>query len=68
MPMSEAKKQANKRWNDANLAVKYDHIHLTAPKGFADEVKAAASRAGVRSVNAYIVEAVQSRMQKEGRG
>lgn len=65
MPMSEAKKQANKRWNDANLAVKYDHIHLTAPKGFSDEVKAAASRAGVRSVNAYIVEAVQEKMEKD---
>ena len=65
MPMSEAKKLANQKWNDANLKERYDHIHLTAPKGFADDVKAAATRAGAKSVNAYIVEAVQSRMEAE---
>ena len=32
-PMSEAKRAANKKWNDANLKDKYDRIQLVVPKG-----------------------------------
>ena len=31
--MSEAKRRANKKWNDANMGVKYDHLHVIIPKG-----------------------------------
>jgi hypothetical protein len=65
MPMSEARKRANKKWNDANLKDRYDHIHLTAPKGFLDEVKAVAEIAGIKSVNAFIVQAVQEKLEKQ---
>ena len=65
MPMSAARKRANDKWNDANLKERSDHIHLTAPKGFLDEVKAAAQEAG-ESVNGYIKESVIMRMQKKG--
>lgn len=65
-PMSEAKRAANKKWNDANLKDKYDRIQLVVPKGDKDIIKAAADQAG-ESVSAYIVAAVRERMEREGR-
>lgn len=64
-PMSEAKKAANKKWNDANLKEKYDRIQLVVPKGEKDLIKAAADQAG-ESVSAYIVSAVRERMKRAG--
>ena len=32
-PLSEARKRANKKWNDENMAKKYDRIQLVVPKG-----------------------------------
>lgn len=64
-PMSEAKRAANKKWNDANLKDKYDRIQLVVPKGEKDVIKAAADQAG-ESVSAYIVAAVRERMEREG--
>ena len=32
-PMSEARKRANKKWNDENQAKRYDRIQLVVPKG-----------------------------------
>lgn len=32
-PLSDARKRANKKWNDENLAKKYDRIQLVVPKG-----------------------------------
>ena len=42
----------------------YDRINLVVPKGDKDIIKAAADKAG-QSVNAYILEAVQQRMERE---
>lgn len=64
-PMSEAKRAANKKWNDANLKDKYDRIQLVVPKGDKDIIKAAADQAG-ESVSAYIAAAVRERMEREG--
>ena len=36
MPLSEAKKQANKRWNEANP---YDHVPLFVPLGGKAQIK-----------------------------
>lgn len=63
-PMSEARKAANKRWNDANLKDKYDRIQVVLPKGEKDTIKAAADLAG-ESVSAYIVNAVRERMERD---
>ena len=52
-PMSDAKKAANKKWNDANLKEKYDRIQLVVPKGEKERIKAAADRSG-ESVNGFI--------------
>lgn len=66
-PMTEAKKAANKKWNDANLKDKYDRIQLVVPKGEKDLIKAAAQQVD-ESVNAYITAAVRQRMERDGVG
>ena len=32
-PLSDARKRANKKWNDENQAKRYDRIQLVVPKG-----------------------------------
>ena len=66
-PMTEARKAANKKWNDANLKEKYDRIQLVVPKGEKDLIKAAADQVN-ESVSAYIYCAVRQRMEREGVG
>lgn len=66
MPLSEARKRANQKWNAANMMAKYDHIHLTVQKGGRDKIKAAADAAD-ESVNGYIKRAIAERMEKEGK-
>lgn len=44
----------------------YDRIEITPIKGGKAEIKAAADRAG-QSVNAYILQAVQQRMDADGK-
>lgn len=48
--LSEARKRANKKWNDANLSVKYDRIQIVVPKGRKATVEALAAARG-ESVN-----------------
>ncbi len=64
MPLSEAKKRANKKWNDENMKERYDRIQLVVPKGEKETIQAAAQMQG-QSVNAYIYEAVKQRMERE---
>lgn len=51
--LSEARKRANKKWNDANLAVKYDRIQVVVPKGRKATVEALAAERG-ESVNGLV--------------
>lgn len=44
----------------------YDFIGFRVPKGAGDEIRQAAAMAG-HSVNAYIVQAVRDRMERDGR-
>ena len=66
MPMSEAKKQANKKWNDANMKDKYDRIQIVVPKEYKETIEQAAALVGERSVSKYIVDAIRERIAKEG--
>lgn len=63
--MSEARKRANKKWNDENLSVRYDHIHLALPVGYRDQLKAAAEAKGEK-VNEYIRKAIDQRLNADG--
>jgi hypothetical protein len=65
MPITQRKKQSNKRWNDVNLKGRYDHIHLVVPKGnIKGNIKYFADRQGL-SANSYIVEAVKERIDRD---
>ena len=44
MPISEAKKKANKKWNDENMKDRYDRIQIVVPKGQKGIIQAAAER------------------------
>ena len=52
-PLSEARKRANKKWNDANYNIKYDHIHLVIPKGRKETLDRSAKEQD-KSLNGYI--------------
>ena len=49
-PLSDARKRANKKWNDENMTKKYDRIQLVVPKGRKADIEAYAKGQG-ESVN-----------------
>ncbi len=67
MAMTEAKKRANKKWNDTNMKEKYDRIQLIVPKGKRGTIKAAAQANG-ESVNAFINRLIDIELERLGRG
>ena len=64
MPISEAKKRANKKWNDAHMKERYDRVQLVLPAGRKAILDAAAADAG-ESVNGYVQRAILDRMGLE---
>ena len=60
MPVSKAQQKAVHKHVKSN----YDRMELTVPKGRKAEIQAAAAAAG-ESVNAYITEAINRRMEAE---
>ncbi len=64
MPISEAKKRANKKWNDAHMKERYDRVQLVLPAGRKATLDAAAAAAG-ESVNGYVQRAILDRMGLE---
>lgn len=67
MAMSEAKKRANKKWNDENLKERYDRIQVVVPKGKKEHIQLAAKASG-ESTNAYINKAIDILMGGGGFG
>lgn len=64
-PMSEAKKKANKKWNDANMKERYDRVQLVLPKGRKAELQAEAERRG-QSVNGFINSLIDEALSPAG--
>lgn len=62
MPVSEAKKKANARWNASK-----DNLMIRPTKEEGAAIRAAASAAG-QSNQQYILQAVRERMEKEKAG
>lgn len=62
--ISEAKRRANKKWNDANQKDRYDRIQLVVPKGQKATIQAAADQTR-ESINGYVSKAVLARMGME---
>lgn len=51
------------KWQNDYIAKTYDRINLTVPKGDKEKIAIAAAAAG-QSVNAYINQAINDRMNK----
>lgn len=64
MALSEARKKANKKWNDANMKERYDRIQLVVPKGEKDSIKAHAEKQG-ESLNAFIIRAISEAIARD---
>ncbi len=60
MPVSDAKKRANRKYSDAH----YEPLRLDVPKGYKAQIQAAATAAG-QSVAAYVREAIARRMEQD---
>lgn len=61
--LSEARKRANKKWNDENMTKKYDRIQLVVPKGRKEEIESFAKAQG-ESVNGLMNKLLRDAMQK----
>lgn len=61
MPASKAQQKAVNKYVKAN----YDLYQIKMPKGKKDDVKAAAAAVG-ESMNQYIINAVEQRMERDG--
>jgi len=64
MALSEARKKANKKWNDANMKERYDRIQLVVPKGEKDSIKLHAEQQG-ESLNAFINRAIAEAIARD---
>lgn len=64
MALSEARKRANKKWNDENQKKLYDRIQLVVPKGEKDKIKAHAEQQG-ESVNGFVNRAIKETMERD---
>ena len=60
MPVSEAKKRANAKWNSKN----YDKMTFHISKGKKDIIKSHATKQGL-SLNAFVVRAIDEAIQKD---
>ena len=60
--MGKASTATKNKWNAAN----YDRINLILPKEGKDVLKQAADRAGAKSVNSYIINAVNKQLYADG--
>ena len=67
MPISEARKKANKKWNDANIATRYDRVPLILPKGCKAELQAHAAERG-ESLNGFVNRAVREAVERDEAG
>ena len=61
MPISEAKKRANKKWNDAHMKERYDRFQIVLPVGRKSAVEAFARDRGL-SVNGLVNSLLQHEM------
>ena len=63
--ISEAKKRANKKWNDANMTERYDRLNILVPKGRKAAIQAASDAAG-QSLNGFVTTAIDERIERLG--
>ena len=60
MPLSEAKKKANRKWNDKN----YERLNLSVPLGMNEKIDEAVKMQGYQSKRAFCIEAIQAAINR----
>lgn len=63
-PYTAARRAANRKWDEANRD-RYSRISLTVKAEDRPLIDSAAAAAG-QSVNAWVIEAIRQRMEREG--
>jgi len=66
MAMSEAKKKANKKWNDENLNTRYDRIQVVVAKGKKETIQEYAKSTG-ESTNSFINRAIDETIDRKSK-
>lgn len=61
MPLSEARKKANKKWSDNNL----EKVQFYAPNGFNAKIQAQADKKGLSKAG-YMKKLVEDDIEKDG--
>ena len=64
MPLSDARKRANKKWNDENMKERYDRIQVVVLKGKKEIIQAHAAAQG-ESVNSFINKAIDEKLERD---
>lgn len=67
MAISEAKKRANKKWNDENMKERYDRIQIVVPKGKRELIQATAKNNG-ETVSGFINRLINDELERLGGG
>ena len=62
--VSEARKRANKKWNDANQKILYDRIQLVATKGNKLVYQVHAAKQG-ESLNRFVNRAIEETIKRD---
>lgn len=64
MAISEARRKANKKWNNENMSKLYDRVVALVPKGKGEVVKQHAAERG-ESVSSFINRAIDETMERD---
>ena len=64
MPISEAKKKSNKKWNDANMKERYDQFLVLTPKGKKADLQTHAANMG-ESLNGFVNRAIDEAVERD---
>lgn len=61
MPLSEARKRANKKWNDANMSTIYSRLSIFVPKARKETIEAYAKAKNL-SINGLVNELLRTEL------
>lgn len=65
MPISEARKRANQKWNKKNMTEKYYRPVALIPKEKQEAIEQRAAEQGYKSISKYINDLIEADMQKD---
>ena len=64
MGLSDARRRANKKWNEENMKTRYDSLRIFVRKGRRDELKDHAADRG-ESLNGFVNRAINETLERD---